>query len=56
MPFIEHEPVVQELFLLPFAHLEQNKVRKQDSNTQTHHLREGLPSFWARFASHQDPL
>lgn len=38
MPFIEPEPAVQELFLLPFAHLEQNTVRKQDSDTQIHHL------------------
>lgn len=39
MPFIGPKPAIQE-FLIPFAHLEQNTVTKQDSNTQIPHPKE----------------
>lgn len=58
IPFSGPKPAVQELFWLPFTHLEQNthlqsRILIHRSPTPN---REGQPSFWVRFASHQDLL
>lgn len=52
-PFTGPNPAVQELFLLPFAHLEQNThlQSKTAIHRSTNPNRESQPSFWMRFAS-----